>query len=103
MKMHMKNFAGPVAAVAILAGMALATTPETAQADPGNCGVSVEGPSNTGMGWAYFVKNVCSDNINVKVHLDTVDQYTPCHWIVPGETVPLSSNYIDQTWEAVPC
>ncbi|MFE3195269.1 hypothetical protein ACFXHA_40130 [Nocardia sp. NPDC059240] len=74
-----------------------------ALADPGRCGVSVEGPSSTGTGFAYFVRNDCSAPVDVKVHMYTVDQYTACKWIEPGETVALLSNYVDQNWQAEGC
>ncbi|WP_194835300.1 hypothetical protein [Nocardia sp. XZ_19_369] len=101
---NMKNIAASVAAATAIAGIyVLASPTTTAQADPGRCGVSVQGPSNSGSQWAYFVRNDCSSNIHVKVQLYTLGQETPCKWIVPGETVALFSNFLDGTWQAVAC
>ncbi|MFE9583172.1 hypothetical protein ACFYO1_42830 [Nocardia sp. NPDC006044] len=100
---NIKRVAASVAGATAIAGIFGIAAPTVAQADPGRCGVSVEGPSNSGSQWAYFVRNDCSDNIHVKVHLYDLGMDTSCHWIVPGETVALFSNYIDRTWQAVPC
>ncbi|MEV6561717.1 hypothetical protein AB0M22_38770 [Nocardia sp. NPDC051756] len=98
-----ERIAASAAAVTAIAGMFVVAMPTVAQADPGRCGVSVEGPSNGGSLWAYYVKNVCSEAINVKVHLYVYDKDTTCRWIVPGDTVALFSNYIDNNWQAVAC
>lgn len=99
----LERVAVAAAAATAIAGLSAIAVPATVQADPGRCGVGVEGPANSGSQWAYFVRNDCSKNIRVKVHLYTLNKDTSCHWIVPGETVGLFSNYIDRTWQAVPC
>ncbi|MFB8281428.1 hypothetical protein [Nocardia colli] len=100
---NIKRVAASVAGITAIAGIFVIAAPTIAQADPGRCGVSVEGPANSGSQWAYFVRNDCSSNIQVKVHLYNLDKDTSCHWIVPGETVALFSNYIDNNWQAVAC
>lgn len=98
-----RNAVGLAAVAIAVAGTGAVVSPSIAQADPGRCAVSVQGPSDSGFEWAYFVRNVCSDTVNVKAHLYTLNMDSDCKWVGPNETVALFSKYIDQSWQAVPC
>ncbi|MEU7863253.1 hypothetical protein [Nonomuraea sp. NPDC049141] len=77
-------------------------------ADPGFCGVRVQGPTPiTGGGtfyyWAYTVRNKCGYGLNLLVHLPGNGRDTSCNYVLPGGYQTYTYPADDSNWTIRAC
>lgn len=93
-----------LASVAATAGLAMVGE-GSANADPGFCGVKVQGPTRAQGSplWSYTIRNKCGTNQRFKINFPAVGRSSSCKTVYAGGYTSYSSIVIDDAWYIANC